>query len=76
MTLCLRTEEGKYKKADTQQENYKELHLDKIKRPIFRMAVLWLIQSTIATLNIILGILFVLANKDFCGSIVETRVGE
>ena len=40
------------------------------------MAVLWLIQSTIATLNIILGILFVLANKDFCGSIVETRVGE
>ena len=39
------------------------------------MAVLWLTQSAIVTLNILLGILFVLANKDFCGSVFETRVG-
>ena len=40
------------------------------------MAVLWLIQFATFTLNILWGILFVLANKDFCGSIFETRVGE
>ena len=74
MTLCLQRKANIRKLI--RNKKTKELHLDKIKRPIFRMAVLWLIQSTIATLNIILGILFVLANKDFCGSIVETRVGE
>ena len=40
------------------------------------MAVLWLTQFAIVTLNILLRILFVLANKDFCGSVYETRVGE
>ena len=40
------------------------------------MAVLLLTRSAIVTLNILLGILFVLANKDFCGSVFETRVGE
>ena len=40
------------------------------------MAVLWLTQFMIATLNILLGILFVLASKDFCGSVFETQVGE
>ena len=40
------------------------------------MAVLWLIQFAIVILNILLGILFVLANKDFCGSVFETQVGE
>ena len=40
------------------------------------MAVLWLTQFAIVSLNILLGILFVLADKDFCGSVFETRVGE
>ena len=40
------------------------------------MAVLWITQFMIVTLNILLGILFVLANKDFCGSVFETQVGE
>ncbi|CAH3137763.1 unnamed protein product [Pocillopora meandrina] len=38
------------------------------------MAVLWITQFMIVTLNIFLGILFVLANKDFCGSVFETQV--
>ena len=54
----------------------KELHLGKIKTAKFSMAVLWLTQFMIVTLNILLGILFVLANKDFCGSVFETQVGE
>ena len=54
----------------------KELHLRKIKTANFSMAVLWLTQFMIVTLNILLGILFVLANKDFCGSVFETQVGE
>ena len=40
------------------------------------MAVLWLTQFAIVSLNILLGILFVLADKDFFGSVFETRVGE
>ena len=40
------------------------------------MAVLWQTQFAIVSLNILLGILFVLADKDFCGSVFETRVGE
>ena len=40
------------------------------------MAVLWLTQFAIVSLNILLGILFVLADKDFCGRVFETRVGE
>ena len=40
------------------------------------MAVLWITQFMIVTLNILLGILFVLANEDFCGSVFETQVGE
>ena len=40
------------------------------------MAVLWLTQFTIVALYILLRILFVLANKDFCGSVSETQVGE
>ena len=40
------------------------------------MAVLWLTQFATVTLNILLGIPFVLANKDFCGSVFETQVGE
>ena len=54
----------------------KELHLGKIKTANFSMAVLWITQFMIVTLNILLGILFVLANKDFYGSVYETRVGE
>ena len=54
----------------------KELHLRKIKTANFSMAVLWITQFMIVTLNILLGILFVLANKDFCGSVFETQVGE
>ncbi|XP_066027690.1 uncharacterized protein [Pocillopora verrucosa] len=38
------------------------------------MAVSWLTQFAIVILNVLLGILFVLANKDFCGSVFETRV--
>ena len=40
------------------------------------MAVLWRTQFATVTLNILLGIPFVLANKDFCGSVFETQVGE
>ena len=75
MTLCLRTEEGKYKKADMQQEN-QGAPPGQDKTANFSMAVLWLTQSAIVTLNILLGIVIVLANKDFCGSVFETRVGE
>ena len=39
------------------------------------MAVLWPIQFTFVTLNILLGILFFVANRDFCGSVFETQSG-
>ncbi|KAL9957136.1 hypothetical protein ACROYT_G038738 [Oculina patagonica] len=38
------------------------------------MAGLWLTQLAIVTLNILLVILFVVANTDFCGSVFETQV--
>ncbi|KAL9957131.1 hypothetical protein ACROYT_G038733 [Oculina patagonica] len=38
------------------------------------MAGLWLTQLAIVTLNILLVILFVVANTDFCGSVFETLV--
>ena len=40
------------------------------------MADLCLTQLVIAALNILLGILFVAANTDFCGSVFETQVGK
>ena len=40
------------------------------------MADSWLTQLVIAALNIFLGMLFVLANTDFCGSVFETQVGK
>ena len=40
------------------------------------MAVLWLTQLTFVTLNILLRVLFVMANSDFCGSVFETQVGK
>ena len=72
---ALLTEEGKIRKLICNKIT-KELHLGKIKTAKFSMAVLWLTQYMIVTLNILLGILFVLANKDFCGSVFETQVGE
>ena len=39
------------------------------------MAGFWLVQLTVVTLNILLVIVFVLANRDYCGSIFETQVG-
>ncbi|XP_078347708.1 uncharacterized protein LOC144632839 [Oculina patagonica] len=38
------------------------------------MAGLWLTQLAIVTLNILLVVLFVVANTDFCGSVFETQV--
>ncbi|KAL9957126.1 hypothetical protein ACROYT_G038728 [Oculina patagonica] len=38
------------------------------------MAGLWLTQLAIVTLNLLLVILFVVANTDFCGSVFETQV--
>ena len=73
--MTLLTKEGKYKKADMQQEN-KGAPPGQDKTANFSMTVLWLTQFAIVTLNILLGILFVLAKKDFCGSVYETRVGE
>ena len=40
------------------------------------MTVLWLLQFSIVTLQIVLGILFALAKGDFCGSVFETQLGE
>ena len=40
------------------------------------MIVLWLIQFSIVILQIILGILFVLAKGNFFGSVFETQGGE
>ncbi len=40
------------------------------------MAGLRLIQLAIVTLNILLVVLFAMANTDFCGSVFETQVGE
>lgn len=40
------------------------------------MAVLWLGQFSTVTLNVVLGVLFVLAKGDFCGSVFETQLGE
>ena len=41
------------------------------------MAHLWLTQLFIAALtDILLGMLFVAANTDFCGSVFETQVGK
>ena len=74
MTLCLQRKANVRKLI--RNKITKELHLRKIKTDNFSMAVLWLTQFMIATLNILLGILFVLANKDFCGSVFETQVGE
>nr|XP_058964322.1 uncharacterized protein LOC131791033 isoform X2 [Pocillopora verrucosa] len=38
------------------------------------MTVLWLLQFSIVTLQIVLGILFALAKGDFCGSVFETQL--
>ena len=40
------------------------------------MTVLWLLQFSIVTLQIALGILFALAKGDFCGSVFETQLSE
>ena len=41
------------------------------------MADLWLTQLFIAALtDILLGMLFVAANADFCGIVFETQVGK
>ncbi|XP_022785164.1 uncharacterized protein LOC111325599 isoform X1 [Stylophora pistillata] len=40
----------------------------------FSIPVVGLTQFAIITINIILGILFVRANTDFCGSVFETRI--
>ena len=40
------------------------------------MADWWLTQLVIAAFNILLGMLFVAANTDFCGSVFETQVGK
>ena len=40
------------------------------------MATFWLTQLVIVTLNIFLVVLFVAANKDFCGSVFETQLGK
>jgi len=40
------------------------------------MAGSWLTQLAFAALNILLGMLFVAAKKDFCGSVFETQVGK
>ena len=40
------------------------------------MASVHLIQVAIVAVNIINGILFVVANADFCGSVFETEVGK
>ena len=74
MTLCLQRKANIRKLI--RNKITKELHLRKIKTANFSMAVLWLTQFMIVTLNILLGILFNLANKDFCGSVFETQVGE
>lgn len=39
------------------------------------MASLWLSQFMIVVVNILLA-LFEMANKDFCGSLFETHMGE
>ena len=36
----------------------------------------WLAQLTLVTLNTLLVVVFVLANRDYCGSVFETQVGE
>ena len=74
MTLCLQRKANIRKLI--RNKITKELHLRNIKTANFSMAVLWITQFMIVTLNILLGILFVLANKDFCGSVFETQVGE
>ena len=40
------------------------------------MADSWLTQFVIAALNLLLGMLFVAANTDFCASVLETQVGK
>ena len=40
------------------------------------MAGSWLTQVAFAALSILLGMLFVTANKDFCASVFETQVGK
>ena len=40
------------------------------------MAGLQLIQAVILVLNILLVVLFAMANMDFCGSVFEIQVGE
>jgi len=40
------------------------------------MAGSWLTQLAFAALNILLGMLFVAANTDFCASVFETQVGK
>lgn len=46
-----------------------------VKRICFTMAVLWLTKFFVVAVHILLRILFVLANNDFCGSVFETQVG-
>ena len=40
------------------------------------MPVLWRTQLAFLIFNIILVVLFALANRDFCGSVFETQVGK
>ena len=40
------------------------------------MATVYLIRVAIVAVNIINGIVFVIANGDFCGSVFETEVGK
>lgn len=42
----------------------------------FSIAVVGLTQFAIIAINFLLGVLFVRANTDFCGSVFETRIGE
>ena len=40
------------------------------------MQILWLTQLVFVIFNIFLVFLFVVANRDFCGSVFETQVGK
>ena len=39
-------------------------------------AVLWLIQFVLLTLNVLMGVCFVMTTTESCGSVFEFRVGK
>ena len=39
-------------------------------------AVLWLIQFVLLTLNVLMGVFFVMTTTESCGRVFEVRVGK